>query len=153
MGKGGNGDMMKMAMQMMGKGSKPKRAGSDPFDDAESDEPNPLAGLGEAFKNLGKGRMDTNAMDRMSQSNSTKERLRNKMLMKKAQQQQQQQQPPLSITNGQSSNVSPSYNLVQTDQPDNYTFSLDDSDIQPTSAKPTNQGGYTKPKKSKKGKK
>ena len=151
MGKGGNSDMMKMAMQMMGKGSKPKRAGSDPFEDAESDEPNPLAGLGEAFKNLGKGRMDTNAMDRMSQSNSTKERLRNKMLMRKAESDLKSQ--TLSITNGQSSNVSPSYNLIQTDKPDNYTFSLDDSDIQPTSAKPTNQGGYTKPKKSKKGKK
>lgn len=121
---------------------------------------NPLAGMGdfmEMFKNfgkmagMGKAKVDTNALTRMTQTNSTKERMRNKMMVRKAEALHKQQQ---TITNSANTMVTPqiadaqtNYSLVQTDKPDNYVFRLDDDDVQETSTKPV--AGTNKKKKKK----
>ena len=148
MGNGSSKDVMKMAMKMMM--NKGNNSSDDPFENDDS-ENNPLGGMGDIFKNLagvmGKGsKIDTNAMDRVSQQNSTKERLRNKMIIRKAEAAYKLQQQQ--ITNAPDNT---SYSLTATEKPDNYVFSLDDNDVQLTSAKPV--GYINSKKKGKKGKK
>ena len=138
-------ELMKEAGELLGKmkGMTGKGNGAD------SD--NPLAGMGdfmEMFKNFGgmagmggaKAKIDTNALARMTQANSTKERLRNKMMARKAS----------AATTSAIMDAQPNYSLVQTDKPDNYVFRLDDADVQLTSTKPV---PATANKKKKKGKK
>ena len=146
----GMGDLMSMFSKMTGKG----------------DDANPMGDLMGMFKGMGgKGKLDTNAMNRVAKAQSTKERLRNKMLMKQAeamlkQQQQQQQHQQQQITNASIvNNVEPSpdakFSLVQTDKQDNYVFKLDDDEVQMTSSKPTptTSTSTSTNKKKKKGKK
>ena len=112
-------------------------------------------------KGLGKGgKFDMNAMNRMSQQENTKDRLRNKLAARKqkleaqihAKQQQLVEQQKLQeqqqLLSGQSTQTLVEHGIIQTtDEPDNYVFQIAGEETQAKSSRPNNK------KKSKKGKK
>jgi hypothetical protein len=106
-------------------------------------------------KGLGKGgKFDMNAMNRMTQQENTKDRLRNKLAARKqkleaqihAKQQQLVEQQQL--LSGQTTQTLVENGIIQsTDEPDNYVFQIAGEETQTKSSRPNNK------KKSKKGKK
>jgi hypothetical protein len=112
-------------------------------------------------KSMGKGaKFDMNAMSRMTQQESTKDRLRNKLAANKARLAEKIQAKQAELQNELDQKVKKEQDLKTlveqgiikpTDQPDNYVFHLDGEETQEKSSRPNSN--VSKNKKSKKGKK